>query len=81
MVVVAERDGYVANPKGLPIKPLKQHQLLTGSILGFPDATSLAGDMTGIELACDVLIPAAMESAIDSENASRIKAHPCHFRS
>lgn len=64
VVVIAERDGYVANPKGLPIEPLKQHQLLTGSILGFPGATSVAGDMTGIELACDVLIPAARGSIL-----------------
>ncbi|MCK1738295.1 Glu/Leu/Phe/Val dehydrogenase [Bradyrhizobium sp. 138] len=75
VILVAERDGYVANPKGLPVELLKQHQLLTGSILGFPGATSVSGDMTGIELACDVLIPAAMESAIHSENAGRIKAH------
>ncbi|WP_342740935.1 Glu/Leu/Phe/Val dehydrogenase [Bradyrhizobium sp. B117] len=75
VIDIAERDGYVANPKGLPIELLKQHQLLTGSILGFPGATSVAGDMTGIELPCDVLIPAAMENAIHPENAGRIRAH------
>ncbi|WFT91150.1 Glu/Leu/Phe/Val family dehydrogenase [Rhizobium leguminosarum] len=72
--VIAERDGYVANPGGLPIEDLKQHQLKTGSILGFPGATSFAGDTTGIELSCDVLIPAAMENAIHADNASKIKA-------
>ncbi|RUX79087.1 glutamate dehydrogenase, partial [Mesorhizobium sp. M2A.F.Ca.ET.040.01.1.1] len=73
VTVVAERDGYVANPDGLHIEALKQHQIRTGTILGFEGAKSFAGDMSGIEQPCDVLIPAAMESAIDAENAERIK--------
>ncbi|AYG64299.1 Glu/Leu/Phe/Val dehydrogenase (plasmid) [Rhizobium jaguaris] len=75
VIVVAERDGYVANVAGLAIEALKQHQVRTGSILGFPGARSCAGDMTGIEHPCDVLVPAAMENAIHSENAERISAH------
>ncbi|RWE21554.1 MAG: Glu/Leu/Phe/Val dehydrogenase [Mesorhizobium sp.] len=75
VIVVAERDGYVANRDGLAIEALKQHQLRTGSILGFEGASSFAGDMSAIEQPCDVLIPAAMENAIHAENAERIKAH------
>ncbi|MET4754725.1 glutamate dehydrogenase (NAD(P)+) [Bradyrhizobium sp. RT11b] len=75
VIAVTERDGYVANPKGLSIELLKRHQFQTGSVLGFPGATSAVDDMSGIELACDVLIPAAMENAIHSKNADRIKAH------
>ncbi|TGU45651.1 Glu/Leu/Phe/Val dehydrogenase [bacterium M00.F.Ca.ET.152.01.1.1] len=75
VLVIAERDGYVANPDGLPIEALKQHHMRTGSILGFDAAKSFPGDMTGIEEACDILIPAAMENAIHGDNAARIKAH------
>lgn len=75
VTVVAERDGYVANPEGLSIEALKQHQTRTGSILGFEGATSFAGDMTGVEQPCDVLIPAAMENAIHADNAENINAH------
>ncbi|WP_246763641.1 Glu/Leu/Phe/Val dehydrogenase [Rhizobium sp. 007] len=75
VTIVAERDGYVAHPEGLNIEALKQHQICTGSILGFAGAKSFAGDMTGIEQPCDVLIPAAMENAIHVKNAGRIKAH------
>ncbi|RUW98174.1 Glu/Leu/Phe/Val dehydrogenase, partial [Mesorhizobium sp. M2A.F.Ca.ET.037.01.1.1] len=73
ITVVAERDGYVANPEGLSIEALKRHQLRTGSILGFCDAESFEGDMTGIERPCDILIPAAMENAIHGGNATRIQ--------
>ncbi|RWE14984.1 MAG: glutamate dehydrogenase, partial [Mesorhizobium sp.] len=45
VIAVAERDGYVANSDGLAIEALKQHQLRTGSILGFEGASSFAGDM------------------------------------
>lgn len=75
ITVIAERDGYVANPEGLAIEALKQHQLRTGSILGFDGAETIAGDMTGLEKPCDILIPAAMENAIHIDNAERIKAH------
>ncbi|CDX24766.1 putative glutamate dehydrogenase [Mesorhizobium plurifarium] len=74
IVLIAERDGFVSNPEGLPVEALKQHQLRTGSILGFEGATSFAGEMSGIEEECDILIPAAMENAIHIENAERIKA-------
>jgi glutamate dehydrogenase (NAD(P)+) len=73
--VVADRDGYVANPEGLSIEALKQHQIGTGNILGFEGARPFAGDMTGIEQRCDVLIPAATENAIHAENVERIKPH------
>lgn len=86
VTVVAERDGYVANPEGLSIEALKQHQIRTGSILGFEGAKSFAGDMYGVEQRCDVLIPAAMENAIHAENAERTsrrrsRQRPCHLRS
>lgn len=41
ITVVAERDGYVANTEGLPIEALKQHQIRTGSILGFEGPSPL----------------------------------------
>ncbi|MER8924137.1 Glu/Leu/Phe/Val dehydrogenase [Mesorhizobium sp. M0802] len=73
--IVAEHDGYVANPDGLAIEALKQHQIKTGSILGFVGGASFPGDVIGIEQPCDVLIPAAMENAIHAGNADRIKAN------
>ncbi len=74
VIVIAERDGYVANPEGLAIEDLKQHQIRTGSILGFAGGTSHSDAMDGIEQACDILVPAAMENAIRADNAARIQA-------
>ena len=48
-----------------------------GSINGFPGAQEIwtgARIKEGLELECDVLIPAAMEKQIHMENAGRIKA-------
>lgn len=47
----------------------------TGSIISFAGAKSFAGDTTGPEQPCDILIPAAMENSIHIDNAERIKAY------
>jgi glutamate dehydrogenase/leucine dehydrogenase len=44
-----------------------------GSVLGFPGARELS-TAEGLEVDCDILIPAALESQITSENAPRIRA-------
>nr|WP_318765763.1 Glu/Leu/Phe/Val dehydrogenase [Agrobacterium fabrum] len=74
IIIVTERDGYVMNSDGLSIEALKQHHQKTGSILGFPGAQTFAGNHDGIEKACEILIPAAMENAIREDNAGRIGA-------
>lgn len=74
IIAIVERDGYIVDPNGLPVEKVKQHHLANGSILGFPDAKSFPGSDEGLELSCDILIPAAMENAISGRNASRIKA-------
>jgi glutamate dehydrogenase (NAD(P)+) len=53
---------------------LLKHRRETGSILNFPGATNLARREDGLELECDILIPAALENQITAENAARIKA-------
>lgn len=74
ITAIVEHDGYIACPQGLPVEAVKQHQLANGSILGFPGATSVEDSSAGLELPCDILIPAASENAITVLNADRIKA-------
>jgi glutamate dehydrogenase (NAD(P)+) len=51
-----------------------EHRKATGSILNFPGATNLSHTTDALELACDILIPAALENQIHEGNAARIKA-------
>ena len=74
IVAVAERDGAVLDENGLNIEDLRAHMRATGGVAGFPGATFRKDADAALELDCDILIPAAMESVIHEENAPRIKA-------
>jgi len=72
IVAIVEYDGAVYNPHGLDISALQQHRRETGSITGFPGGEDM--DKTeAMFLPCDVLIPAATENVITSQNAHRIR--------
>lgn len=73
LVAIAEREGAIANPKGLNEDEVVQHRKSTGSILNFPGAKNLE-TAAALELECDVLLPAALEGVFTAENAPRIKA-------
>ena len=67
VVCVIEYNGAVMNPAGLDIEALKAHQTERGSLLGFAGATrELTADkaQAGLEEACDILVPSAMEKQV-----------------
>jgi glutamate dehydrogenase (NAD(P)+) len=74
LIAIAEREGAIANPKGLNEDDVFQHRKKTGSILDFPGAANLAASAAALELECDVLLPAALEGVFTADNAPRIKA-------
>ncbi len=74
VIALAEYEGAIMNPDGLNEEEVFQHRKKTGSILNFPGATNLAKNTDALELACDILIPAALENVINGENAPRVKA-------
>jgi len=74
VVGIVERDGFIFNAQGLDVEAVHQHRLSTGSILGFAGAESSVDKERGLEVECDILIPAAMENAITLQNADRIRA-------
>lgn len=74
IICIVERDGFIFNADGLDVEAVHQHRVRTGSILGFENSTSSFDKEKGLEVECDILIPAAMENAIASENAGRIRA-------
>ncbi|MBM3770931.1 MAG: Glu/Leu/Phe/Val dehydrogenase [Acidimicrobiia bacterium] len=74
IVAVAEREGAIYKPSGLDEDAVLAHRKATGSILNFPGATNIPRSLDALELDCDILIPAALENQITSENAPRIRA-------
>jgi glutamate dehydrogenase (NAD(P)+) len=73
IVAVAERDGAIYRESGLDVEAVQKHLHEKGSIRGFPGARDLP-TAEGLELDCDILIPAALESQITTTNAPRIRA-------
>ena len=74
IVGVTEYEGAIKNYDGIDIQELMRHRKESGSILNFAGATNLNSRGDGLELDCDILIPAALENQLTMENASRIKA-------
>ena len=72
IVSIVEYDGAVYNPAGLDIGALQRHRKETGSITGFPGGEDMdKGEAMFLE--CDVLIPAATENVITSQNADNVR--------
>jgi len=75
IVGLCEYEGAIYNPDGLDIEAVFQHRKETGSILGYAGAKKeFIDSMQGLEQPCDILVPAALENQITSENINRIQA-------
>jgi glutamate dehydrogenase (NAD(P)+) len=72
IAAIIEYDGAVYNPKGLDIAALQKHRKETGSITGFAGGEDI-DRLDAMFLPCDVLIPAATENVITSQNAHRLR--------
>ncbi len=73
IISVIEIDGAVYNSNGLDIEGLMRHRQETGSILDFPEAENIDRE-EAMFLDCHVLLPAAKENVITSQNAGKIRA-------
>ena len=73
VVAVSDVQGGIYNPKGLDISALVKYRDENSTVTGFPGSEKISNEDL-IELPCDILIPAALEGVIHSENAPRIKA-------
>ncbi|MEO8241688.1 MAG: Glu/Leu/Phe/Val dehydrogenase [bacterium] len=75
IIAVIERDGVVTDDRGLDIEDLRQWMNKSGGLLeNYPRAAFSPEGAAGLELACDILIPAALEGVIHKDNAERIQA-------
>jgi glutamate dehydrogenase/leucine dehydrogenase len=73
IIAVSDSRGGAFNPKGIDPVKAQEHKRKTGSVATFPGADYISNEEL-LELPCDILIPAALESVITKENAPRIKA-------
>ena len=72
IVAVSDVTGGVHNPAGLDIPTLIQYAADHRGVKGFPGGQPLTTPI--VEYDCDILVPAALENQITSENAGRVKA-------
>jgi len=73
LIGVMEYDGSIYNKNGIDPKQLEDYKLANGTIVGFPGAEPYTGESLLFE-DCDILVPAASEKQITSDNANKIKA-------
>ena len=73
VVAVSDKEGGIMNPDGLDIDAVMEYKRTHRNVTGYPDADPVGNDAL-LELDCDILLPAALENVITSDNAGRIKA-------
>ena len=71
IIGVQEWDGCVYNPYGIDVKDLKAYISANKSVQGYKDTIQ---DKEILSRECDILIPAALEKALNKRNAGNIKA-------
>jgi glutamate dehydrogenase (NAD(P)+) len=73
IVSMSDMYGTVHNDRGLDVPALLAHLEETSRLEGYAEAEHLPNSEQ-LELDCDLLVPAATENQITSENAERIRA-------
>jgi glutamate dehydrogenase/leucine dehydrogenase len=74
VVAVSDSSGGVYNPDGFDARTAKDHKNETGAVTGFSGATEEITNEELLTLDVDLLIPAALENAIDESTAENLEA-------
>ena len=72
VIAVIERGGAIVNPDGINIHNLRQHFANSDGLKGFEGGDYIENGSSVLEMECDILIPAAIESQIHANNAMAI---------
>ena len=73
VVAVSDSTGGIYRPEGLDVNAVIAWKQEHNSVLGLPGTKDISNAEL-LEVDCDILIPAALESQITARNAGRIKA-------
>lgn len=73
VVAVSDSRGGILDTAGLDVAQVCDHKDTSGSVVGFPHAKTLK-PREALEVACDILIPAAMENQIATDNVEAVQA-------
>ncbi len=74
IVGLIEYEGAIRCESGLDVEAVMEHRRDSESILGFAGAQNMPSREAGLEMDCEILVPAALENQITAENAPRIQA-------
>jgi len=74
VVAVSDSSGAVYDPTGLDAHAVKEFKNETGSVTGYADATEELTNEELLMLDVDLLVPAALENAIDADLAREVGA-------
>jgi glutamate dehydrogenase (NAD(P)+) len=73
VVALSDVSGGIYNPNGIDAYDVLRHVRETGFIKGYPGCDVITNEEL-LALKCDVLVPAAMENQITTDNADQVKA-------
>jgi glutamate dehydrogenase (NAD(P)+) len=73
ITALSDSSGGIFDPAGLDPVDVYEHKRRTGSVQGYPEALDITNQEL-LEMECTVLVPAALENVLSSDNADRVKA-------
>ena len=75
IIAILEWDGALVDSNGLDVEDVYKYKCDNkGRLKGYPKAQYIEESSSVLEMACDILIPAAMEAVINQSNAAKIQA-------
>lgn len=73
IVAVSDSAGGIYSPEGIDPAAALEHKAATGSVVGLEGTRRITNDEL-VAVDCDILVPAALENQIRSDNADRVRA-------
>jgi glutamate dehydrogenase/leucine dehydrogenase len=73
IIAISDSKGGIYNPDGLDPDEVMAFKNEKGSVVGYKNCKGTTNEEI-LELACDILVPAALENQITEANAAKIKA-------